>query len=211
MTKRRKFLLVPFGGVALLLALVATAYACTVFRGTLSLKGNRADSGTVTATGLRTGMAQTVSSEIARSDKTGTVQVWTGADGSNKLPHKKSDGTLYTYYLKYYNKAFGVDVNRDGVIDPGYSDHTHWMVDCMAGGPGEMMSKVNLNSSGAINSLTPGSSGATLSGNVVTLNLTRNYSGATLTSTADVAPTESAICISDPGAAYGNEAPLTIV
>jgi hypothetical protein len=51
----------------------------------------------------------------------------------------------------------------------------------------------------------------TLSSGAVTLRLTKDYYGNTLTNVRNTFPQESAICISDPGAAYGNQAPLTIV
>ncbi len=171
--KKRKVLLVPFGGVALFLVVAASAWACTLFRGTFTIQGN-ASSTSVTATGLRTGMVQTVSSGIAQSNRSaGSVTVSAGPDRFGvKLP-------AGSYQVRYFNGA-------------GYSDHTHWRNDCMAGTPGAVtLGNVTVTSRGAI----------------VGQPLGFSLPASTPTSGGQ----ESAVCISDSFADFGNMAPLTIL
>lgn len=198
--KTKKLLFVPFGGVAVALTLAAAAYACTVFLGTLTVTGST--SGRVTSTGNRTGMTSSLSGTQARSGRAGSFTVQTGAPSNavgNKLPYKDSGGNVKTYYLRFFN----------GNAYNGFN--TNWLVDCMAGSPGSLMSEVTLNATGGIATLKPGASGATLAAGVVTQTLTKDYFGHALSNTPNTAAYESAVCISDTGGAYGNQAPLTIV
>jgi|GEM_PF-5062634 len=113
---KRKILFVPFGAVAMLLAMTALAFACTVWKGTFTVKGN-ASSGSVTASALRTSMVQTVSAGSAKAKATGgTVTISTGAAGCcSKLPAR-------SYTIRFLN-------------GPGYTSHTQWANDCMVGSP----------------------------------------------------------------------------
>lgn len=200
MRKRKRFILAPASAVALVLAVAAAAYACTVWRGTMTLRGNDPSSGEVTVTGLRVGMTQTVTSGIAKATKnSGWFLVSTGSAASNnKLPSKDASGNTKKYYIKFYNST---------ASSPGYSTHANWYTDCMAGGPGVLLGSVTLNDSGQIASVQYVGSTTTLPmvpGVPVKFDLASGLK-------ADTAPAESAVCISDPGAAYGNQAPLTLL
>jgi hypothetical protein len=170
--KRKRILLIPFAAMAVTAIFAAGAFACTIFRGTLSMQGN-ASSATVKTTGNGTGMVQTVSSSIAKASKTGgSIKLWAGADAyGRKLPAKG-------YQVRYYNGK-------------GYSDHTHWVTDCMAGGPGVTLGSATVTTQGKF------------SGQPIGFNLPA--------STANTSPQESAVCVSDSFADYGNMAPLTIL
>ena len=87
-----------------------------------------------------------------------------------------------TYYVRYYNST---------TTRPGYSDHTHWSTDCMYGSSGVTLGTVQVNARGKLDK--------------------QPAAFALPSSRADVAPQESAVCISDNGGAFGNQAPLTIV
>jgi hypothetical protein len=127
----KRILFVPFGAVALVMVLAASAFACTVFRGTFTVQGNASPT-KVTATGTGTGMSSTISDGIAKAtDVGGSVKLWTGADPYGRtLPANK-------YFVRYYNGA-------------GFKDHYHWQVDCMVGGPGVDLGTVDVNSRGRI-------------------------------------------------------------
>ena len=177
--KRKKAVLIPFGVVALTAIFAATAFACTLFRGTFTITGN-ASSTSVTSTGLRTGMNQMLTSGIAKATATGgSVKVSTGKDSYGVgLPAR-------SYQVRFYN-------------GPGYTNHTNWTVDCMAGGQGTTLGTVSVLSDGKI------------SGQPRSFALKRN-DGTTGTLTKNTAPAESVVCISDSFATYGNQAPLTIM
>lgn len=176
--KHKRALLTTFAVAALTVSLAATAFACTVFRGTLTLKGN-ASSGSVTTTGLASGMSQSVSSGIAKAKKTGgTVTLSTGKDKYGRaLPARTG------YRVRYYNST---------ATAPGYSTHYKWSTDCMVGGPGIQIGLADVGSDGKI----VGQPKAYSLGN---------------SANVDTGGKESAVCISDSGAAFGNMAPVTIV
>lgn len=113
LNQRKMLFGVPFAAVATFLALSASAYACTLFYGTLTVEGN--GQGRVTTVGLRNGMLQRVSKGITTATASGgSVSISTGVDGCcNKLP------------AKTYNVGFNNFV---------YSDHRHWQNDCMVVG-----------------------------------------------------------------------------
>lgn len=89
-----------------------------------------------------------------------------------------------TYYVRYYNSN-----STPGRV--GYTDHYHWSTDCMYGSNGVQLGTVQVNSRGRIPK--------------------QPVSFGLPSSTPNVAPQESAVCISDNGGAFGNQAPLTIV
>lgn len=133
--RRKRNVLVGMCVAAIAVMVSASAFACTVFKGTLSLRGN-ASSATVTATGTGTGMSQTVNSTIAKAKQTaGAVTLSTGSDAyGRKLPAN-------SYLVRYYNSTSTA---------PGYSDHYHWKTDCMTGGPGKTLTTVTIGSDGKI-------------------------------------------------------------
>lgn len=188
--RNKKFLLMPFGAVALVLALASTAYACTVFRGTLTLTGDKG--GSVTATGLRTGMVNRVTASKAMvSASGGWVNVSTGTDGCcNRLPQKTPAGVIRTYYLIFFNGE-------------GFDTHGHWFNDCMAGDNGDNKATVHLNANGQIAQMLVGSSYVDVA-QPLKIDL-----GSGLT--PDVGTQESAFCISDSSGLFGNQAPVTVV
>jgi hypothetical protein len=190
MSHTRKILLMPFGAVAAALVLTSAAYACTVFRGTFTVTGDRG--GTVTSTGLRTGMVESVTASKAfASASGGWVRVSTGTDGCcNRLPDKDSTGALRNYQVNFFNGE-------------GYDTHGHWFTDCMAGDAGVTLAQVRLNTQGQIaQMLVSGAYRAVAQPVQLGLGsgLTRN-----------VGAQESAVCISDSSGLYGNQAPVTIV
>jgi len=178
MNRKKKAVLTGLAVGALAVSLAATAYACTVFRGTFTLKGN-ASTTSVTATGLASGMSQMVSSGIAKAKKTGgTVTLSTGKDQYGRaLPARTG------YRVRYYNST---------ATAPGYSTHTTWKTDCMVGGPGIQIGLADVGSDGKI------------------VGQPKTYSLGN-SANLDSGGMESAVCISDSGAAFGNMAPVTII
>ena len=178
MMRKKAISLTTLAVLALAVSLTATAYACTVFRGTFTLKGN-ASTTSVTATGLASGMSQSVSSGIAKAKKTGgTVTLSTGKDQYGRaLPARTG------YRVRYYNST---------ATAPGYSTHTTWKTDCMVGGPGIQIGLADVGSDGKI------------------VGQPKTYSLGN-SANLDSGGKESAVCISDSGAAFGNMAPVTIV
>lgn len=87
-----------------------------------------------------------------------------------------------TYYVRYFNSS---------ATRAGYTDHTHWWTDCMYGSSGVTLGTVQVNARGRL--------------------AKQPATFALPSSTPDVAPQESAVCISDNGGAFGNQAPLTMV
>lgn len=187
---KRRVLLVPVGGVAAVMVLAATAWACTVWKGTLTVSGDRG--GSVTSTGLRTGMVQRVSSGVtSASANGGWFKVSTGTDGCcYKLPWKKADGTVRNYEINFFNGE-------------GYSDHTHFWTDCMTYDAGVKLADVRLNKGGQIASLLSGGTYQAVS-QPLQVALPSGLA-------PNTTPQESAVCISDDTASYGNEAPITIL
>ncbi len=175
--RRPKLLLFPFSGLVLLTLSTATAFACTIFKGTFTIQGN-ASSTKVTSTGLGNGMNQTVSPGVAKATSNGgSVTIWTGKDADGrKLPRGE-------YLVRFYNST---------ATDPGYTDHAHWYTDCMVGGPGTTLGSAEVGFNGKVK------------GQPLTFSLPDGLQG-------DTAPQESTVCITDLAAAYGNQAPLTIL
>jgi hypothetical protein len=185
-----KMLLMPFGAVAMTLLLTSAAYACTVFRGTLTLTGS--SGGSVTATGLRTGMVNSITStKASAAANSGWVRVSTGTDGCcNRLPDKDSSGAVRNYQINFFNGE-------------GFDTHTHWYNDCMTGDAGVTKANVRLNAQGQI---------AQLQVNGVYTNVVQPVQvslGNGLT--RNTGTQESAVCISDSTSLYGNQAPITIL
>jgi hypothetical protein len=175
---KKKILFVPFGAAATVLALAALAFACTVWSGTFTVKGN-AGSGSVTSTALRTNMVQAVSAGHAAAKASGgAISISTGTAGCcSKLPAR-------SYQVRYLN-------------GPGYSDHTHWLNDCMVGSPAPSGATI-----ATIGTVSVGADGR-IAGQPKTFSLPR--------SKANAAGQESAVCVSSNDGLYGNEAPLAIV
>lgn len=133
--RHKRNVLTAMGVASIAVMASATAFGCTVFKGTMTVKGN-ASSASVTATGTATGMNQTLSSGIAKAFKSsGTVTLSTGSDAyGRKLPAN-------SYALRYYNST---------ATAPGYTDHYHWNTDCMWGGPGSTKATVSVGSDGKV-------------------------------------------------------------
>jgi len=186
----KKVLLMPFGAVAIALVLTSAAYACTVFKGTMTISGNAG--GSVTATGLRTGMVSNYTpAKTFASTSSGSVNVSTGIDGCcNRLPDKDAAGAPRNYQINFFNGE-------------GFDTHTHWYNDCMTGDSGVTKANVRLNSSGQIaQKLVSGAYTA------VSQPLKVNLGSGLV---KNVGTQESAVCISDSSGLYGNQAPITIV
>jgi len=187
----KKVLFMPFGAVAIALVLTSAAYACTVFKGTMTISGNAG--GSVTATGLRTGMVSSYTpAKTFATSTSGSVRVSTGTDGCcNRLPDKTSTGALRNYQINFFNGE-------------GFDTHNHWYNDCMTGDSGVTKANVRLNSAGQIAQKLVSGTTYTAVSQPLSVSL-----GSGLTK--NVGTQESAVCISDESGLYGNQAPITIV
>lgn len=192
---KKKFVLVPTAAIAVLLAFATVAWACTSWKGTFDVKGNRSDSGTVQSKGgncLLGGMCQTVTSPVAKADSSnGSFTIATGAYSCGVLCTSKLPAG--TYDVNFYNSQGAAG---------GYASHSNWETDCMSPVPSPptgfttWAAAVTVNSSGVASPKSPYTS--------LTYTLPNSLS-------ADSSPQESAVCISDSNANYGNQAPLTII
>ncbi len=198
--RRKRLILIPFLALAAVTALGATAFACTIFRGTFTIDGNGSGSTPVTATGSGTTMKhKSISSGIAKAKSDGgTVTVSTDAEPgvpSNKLPPG-------TYQIRFYNSIYAGPV----AVKPGFNPHTQWKTDCMAdGGVDPTIKTLGTVQIGADGKIASGE-GTPSTGQPTTFPL-KPTSGLT----KDQGPAESAVCISDAEAIDANQAPLTIV
>ncbi len=175
-------ILISFAALAAAAALTSTAFACTFFKGTLTITGNSSTT-SVTATGDGSNMGySSITSGIAKASSGGSVKVSTGAVGTNKLPPSTQ---TRTYQVNFYNSVYP--------NSPGFTNHTTWKTDCMTGDAGgQLGSNVTIDNTGKI------------VGQPKTFTLPTGL-------TSDKAPAESAVCVSDNSALYGNQAPLTIL
>lgn len=133
--RHKRNMLTAMGAASIAVMASATAFACTVFKGTMTVRGN-ASSVSVTSSGTGTGMSQTLSSGIAKATKTsGTIVLSTGSDAyGRKIPANN-------YAVRYYNSTASA---------PGYTTHYQWNVDCMWGGPGSTKATVTVGSDGKV-------------------------------------------------------------
>ena len=193
--RRKRLILIPFLALAAVTALGATAFACTIFRGTFTINGNATGSTAVTATGNGADMGhKSISSGIAKATKNaGTVTVSTGVDPANTTNKLPNGG----YLIRFFNSVYTGTV----AVKPGFKNHTTWTTDCMADGGLDPTVKT-------IGTVTVNGDG-TIAGQPKTFPLGTSPTGSPLT--PDQAPAESAVCISDAKANTGNQAPLTIV
>ncbi len=211
--------------VAGVLVMASAAFACTSWIGQFQVTGNAGTSGTVTADGKGTTtsftMTQCVDSPIAKSTNgsptRGSVTIWTGqvnsgcsnitgADG--RLPECGSGGSPATctgsnkrqYDIRFFNSSYGL------LGKQGYSTHTQWSQDCMNGGilGATRLGGVEVDSSGNLSRVVDGGTYDS-----TTKKATFNLPTGVLNT--DSGGKESAACISDTNAYYGNQAPLTII
>lgn len=225
---KKAIFMVPFGAVAGLLAIASVAYACTSWIGQFQVTGNNTPSDTVTSDGKGTRtsftMSQCVTGPVTKSTKnSGSITIWTGTspqdancnNSSNaadrRLPECGSGGSgdltctgtnKRVYNVNFYNSKYPTR--------PGYTDHTTWNEDCMSGLTSQgvvELGEVTVDSNGNIDSATVGANGGS---GYDSTNRTANFNlpGSL---TADRSPKESAVCVSDNAAYYGNQAPLTVV
>lgn len=231
--KNKKFLMVLVTAVAGVLALGSVASACTAWIGRFEVtgdKGNNGGTGTGTVVvdgkGSRTffSMTQCVSDDVTHASASGgsvTIRTDTSpqASGCNnypdvadrKLPECGSGGSApactgsnkRNYNIRFYNSG------PAGTL-AGYSNHTTWREDCMSTTSSPLSVKLGtatVDSTGKLDSATVGSYGG------------NGFNAATKTAhfnlpsglNKDVPPRESALCITDNAAYYGNQAPVTIV
>ncbi|MDP9388266.1 MAG: hypothetical protein M3Q48_10260 [Actinomycetota bacterium] len=197
---KRKILAIPFAALAGVLVMTSMSYACTVWMGKFKVKGS-AGTGEVVAVGdPTTGMKhKSVSSAYAINENNPggelRLRVEPEASGSsNKLPRFNSDGTVKKYYLRF--DPFTSSSDGD------FPTHTAWKYDCMAGSFGYTMGDY----------VTVDSNGYSYGGSV------GGYWYRKIQSTSATTPwdgtkyyNEAATCISDAGAGYGNQAPVTLV
>lgn len=125
-TQHRRGLLFGFTVVAAVLALTSAAWACTVFKGKLTLQGN-ASTSTVTATGNNSGMGFcSITNSYAYSNGSGgSVKVTVGPAsstcGGHKLPATGSETNL-AYKVTYVDYGFyNSSLNRDCMYNGGHS------------------------------------------------------------------------------------------
>ncbi len=129
--KSKRAVLTSFGVLAVSAVFAASAFACTIFRGTFTVLGNGSPT-SVTSTGLRTSMAQRLTPGIAKATASaGTVTISTGKDSYGvALP---AGG----YQVNYYNGS-------------GYTNHTNWTSDCMTGDSGRKIGSVSVGADGTL-------------------------------------------------------------
>lgn len=125
-----------------------------------------------------------------------------------------------TYTIRFYNSTPDINTSSQepplGLRVPGYSNHTTWTTDCMfetSAPTAQTLGSVTVNhtdgklrtASGNQGTFTPGGTARfQLKGVLAGQNLNRDYT------TANPSAQESAVCITDGGAYYGNQAPVTI-
>lgn len=183
---KRKGILFSFAIIAVVLGLSSTAWACTVFKGKMTLKGNAASTSS-TIYGNNTGMGHCGLSGFAKANTPGSVFVSvapavSSCSGSHSLPNG------YTYAVSYISQGFnnGVyDLNRD----------------CMWNG-GTTGRIALYNSSGSALISVSGGSGSG------TYNLPSGLAK------QDAAPYEGAVCVSDTNttpSTWANAAPVIIL
>lgn len=197
---KRRLLAVPFAAIAGVLIMVSASSACTIWMGKFLVKGS-VGAGEVAAVGDPTqGMVhKSVSSAYAINENNPGGQLRLRvepetAGSSNKLPRFNSNGTVRAYYLRFDPFT--------STSDGDFPTHTKWKWDCMAGAYGYTMGS----------SVTVDSNGYSYGGS------TGGYWYRTIQSTTATTPwngtnyyNEAAACISDAGAGYGNQAPVTLV
>lgn len=211
-----------------LVLLGSTAYACTAYLGTFTVKGDAPQSQEVTATGLDVSdhtyainenntwsMDQTVSGTFAKASAiNGSVRISTGvAPNGSKLWRTNPRGALVVYDINYYNSD--ATVHQHGptpfgtfhVGGPGYTTHDNWHADCMS----PFYNEIN-EAQGFVH--TPGTVAigqVTVDENGVAEGSAAQRTFALPASNPDSGTQESAVCISDKQAYWGNQAPVTIV
>lgn len=232
----KKFLLVPFGAVAIALAVAATAYACTAFVGYFEVTGNCDGvantptycggnaSETVHVEGqddLDTfNMNQDVNTNVARVPASGgTVTIKTGiAQNGSAIPDEYQGSNYNPYNVLYYNNT---NTDLSGNVRPGYTgsasdDSRAWNVDCMDEDTGGLFS----GNGTKIGEATIGTMGSADEGEIVGVPTGQGTYNGDNTATYDLddslntntdGTSESALCIADDAYYYGNQAPFTVL
>jgi hypothetical protein len=210
----RKIMLIPFGVIALVLLNAAVAYACTAWVGTFQVWGNKdsysssvvswgtSPAGAFNMTQVIQGTAYASCLNSAQkagyscaTNAQGKIKVKTGYNSyeNNKLPGDSATSG-YNYDINFYD-------------DKTYDSSRNWLIDCMSPASGSIVFKrlgqVHVNTSGVIDRTSVGtvtSSGVAGPFNLPTTAWSKAANGG-----------ESAVCVSDAGAYYGNQIPLTVL
>lgn len=208
----RKRIFVPFAGLAIALAGISTAHACTNFVGRMQVKGNNSATGTVEVVGgepanhWSEAMTQTVSSGIAKANKarsdTGNFEVWTGPRTDNGW--KLDSGT---YDVNFFDGGSTLE-------GYSYTDHYTWnnpAGDCMTWTVNNVnfpqvkkLGTVTINSTGNIS----GGSGMHF---VSYASNWAKFEWPVATAKVSSSPKESGVCISESNSQDGNQAPITVL
>lgn len=174
--------------MAVVLAMASTAFACTTYKGYMTVTGS--DGSFVTSYGGNSGMTQSldkgVGPNITRGTETFTVKV--GAFNGHRLSE-----TLNPYRITFWN---GSAAAYDNPIVDFSTTKQHWKNDCMSSTQDEKLGLVK-----PIGNHTVSSDGSeTTSNHTLPSDARLTASGA-----------QAAVCISNSTASQGNQAPIIIV
>lgn len=191
--RTRKMIVGGAAAVGAVMLLSSSAYACTIFRGKMTVTGG-GGSTSASGSGGTTGMSWCTAGKPA-DNAAAPAGGAHGADGSaitvtigpgvcnTETPTSRSD-----YDINFYNgKAFTYSISST----TGKRVYSNWLVDCMSP---RLSGVANLGFGGAY------TNGTTKSWTVPLPSVT----------SANLSGQASAVCFSDPGGANGNEVPIII-
>jgi hypothetical protein len=187
-TNLRKALLAGAGVVATVLVIASTAYACTVFKGRLTLTGNgNQPTGSSVTLGKNAGMQHCANSPSGYTSAPlsgGTVDVVVAKNTTGTTACPNSQLPADTYDINYENgAAFSGDLP---------TSYRNWLIDCMSPHSNNLTTMtVDSNGDGSKTG--------------VSLNSTERN-----TKVGSQIVDESAICVSTSDGAYGNQGPIFI-
>ena len=196
--KQRTTVCFGAGVIAIVLGLGSAAYACTSYKGWLQVCDSSDGAEGVyciTSNGSGSGMNQSFSSgtgpTLTRGTESFTVEVGP-ITTTNKLPQRDSS-TGNSYHVTFWNKTSKA-YDRP-ILNYGTSG-SHWLQDCMYSSLDITLG--NIKSLGTLDVDANGDS------------IAKSF---TLPSTAPLSPSggQGAVCVSDPSAVNGNQAPIIIV
>lgn len=191
---RRRGVLFGLTVASVALSLTSVAWACTVFKGKITLQGN-ASTSTVTYVGDNKGMAHCANSNsYAYANTPGTVKVTvagvsSSCSGTHKLPISDTNFSSLSYGVTYIQNGF-----YNGKYDPNRN--------CMWNGGSS--GRIALYDSNGSARISIDSTGYGTSTKKLPSGLAKQ----------DGAPYEGAVCVSDMNygtSLYGNAAPLVVL
>lgn len=198
MLRYRRQLLITLMLAALGLLVASSAFACTVWKGKFSVTGD--SGGTVEAIGAGQTMVDCAAA-------TGTAEATNGGWVTITMEPGTCDGSTYTlsagddYEINY--------INDEAYLPAGFPTHRNWLLDCMSPADGVDVHRLQPRDNGTADveidingySLDDTGSPGSRDFDLPTLG---NYQANSMTD-------ESAICISDPSAGEGMQAPINMI